>query len=108
MKLIKRAAVHIIPSQVRHCAVTPKIIINSGRTLSEHVAQLKLGNKPESVRCICSIANRRLQSGQSRATYIFFSSLSKGLDQGLKDSGRMWPARAFYAGSNAFWEFSDD
>jgi len=49
MKLIKRAAVHIIPSQVRHCAVTPKIIINSGRTLSEHVAQLKFGNKLEKV-----------------------------------------------------------
>jgi len=49
MKLMKRAAVHIIPSQVRHCAVTPKIIINFGRTLSEHVAQLKFGNKPEIV-----------------------------------------------------------
>jgi len=49
MKLMKRAAVRIIPSQVRHCAVTPKIIINFGRTLSEHVAQLKFGNKPEKV-----------------------------------------------------------
>ena len=39
----------IIPSQVRHCAVTPKIIINFGRTLSEHVAQLKFGNKPGKV-----------------------------------------------------------
>jgi len=47
MKPMKRAAVHNIPSQVRHCAVTPKIIINFGRTLSEHVAQLKFGNKPE-------------------------------------------------------------
>jgi len=28
MKLMKRAAVRDIPSQVRHCAVTPKIIIN--------------------------------------------------------------------------------
>ena len=28
MKLMKRAAVHNLPSQVRHCAVTPKIIIN--------------------------------------------------------------------------------
>jgi len=27
MKPMKRAAVHNIPSQVRHCAVTPKIII---------------------------------------------------------------------------------
>ena len=45
---------------------------------------------------------------QSRATYIFFLCLSKGLDQGLKDSGRMWPARAFCAGRNAFWEFSND
>ena len=45
MKLMKRAAAHIIPSQVRYCAVTPKIIINFVRTLSEHVAQLKLGNK---------------------------------------------------------------
>jgi len=35
-------------------------------------------------------------------------SLPKGLDQGLKDSGRMWPARAFCAGHNAFWEFSDN
>ena len=26
MKLMKRAAVRNIPSQVRHCAVTPKII----------------------------------------------------------------------------------
>jgi len=49
MKLMKRAAVHIIPSQMRHCAVTPKIIINFGRTLSEHVAQLKFGNKPKTV-----------------------------------------------------------
>ena len=49
MKLMKRAAVHMIPSQVRHCAVTSKIIINFGRTLSEHVAQLKFGNKPEKV-----------------------------------------------------------
>jgi len=48
MKLMKRAAVHIIPSQVRHCAVTPKII-KFGRTLSEHVVQLKFGNKPEKV-----------------------------------------------------------
>jgi len=35
-------------------------------------------------------------------------SLSKGLDQGLKDSGRMWPAREFCAGHNAFWEFSNN
>jgi len=49
MKLMKRAAVHIIPSQVRRCAVTPKIIINFGRTLSEHFAQPKFGNKPEKV-----------------------------------------------------------
>jgi len=49
MKQMKRAAVHIIPSQVRHCAVTPKIIINFGSTLSEHVAQLKFGNEPERV-----------------------------------------------------------
>jgi len=28
MKLMKRAAVHNIPSQVRHCAVTPKFTIN--------------------------------------------------------------------------------
>ena len=47
MKLMKRAAVHIIPFQMRHCAVTPKIIIKFGRTLSVHVAQLKFGNKPE-------------------------------------------------------------
>jgi len=46
---MKRAAVHNIPSQARHCAVTPEIIINFGRTLSEHVAQLKFGNKPERV-----------------------------------------------------------
>jgi len=48
---MKRAAVRNIPSQVRHCAVTPKIIINFGRsrTLSEHVAQLKFDNKPEKV-----------------------------------------------------------
>jgi len=46
---MKRAGVHIIPSQVRHCAVTPKIIIHFGRALSEHVAQLKFGNKPEKV-----------------------------------------------------------
>jgi len=49
MKLMKKAAVYIIPTQVRHCAVTPKIIINFVRTLSEHVAQLKFGNKPEKV-----------------------------------------------------------
>ena len=30
MKLMKRAAVRNIPPQVRHCAVTPKIIINFG------------------------------------------------------------------------------
>ena len=35
-------------------------------------------------------------------------SLSKGRDQGLKDSGHMWPARTFCAGRNAFWEFSDN
>jgi len=46
---MKRAAVHIIPSKVCHCAVTPKVIINFGRTVSEHVAQLKFGNKPEKV-----------------------------------------------------------
>ena len=40
------------------------------------------------------------------ATYIFFLRFSKGLDQGLKDSGRIWPAMAFCAGHNAFWEFS--
>ena len=103
MKLMKRAAVHIIPSQVRHCAVTPKIIINfdRSRTLSEHDAQLKFGNKPGKVYTVF-IVNPRFQS---RATYIFFWSLSKGLDQGLKDSGRMWP-RAFCAGRNGFWEFS--
>jgi len=28
MKLMKKAAVNNIPSQVRHCAATPKIIIN--------------------------------------------------------------------------------
>ena len=49
MKLMKMAAVHIIPSQVRHCAVTSKIIINFGRMLSEHVAQLTLGNEAEKV-----------------------------------------------------------
>jgi len=49
MKLMKRAAVHIISSQVLHCTVKPKIIINFGRTLSEHVAQLKFGNKPQKV-----------------------------------------------------------
>jgi len=49
MKLMKRAAVRIIPSQVRHCAVTPKISINFARALSEHVAQLKFCNKPEKV-----------------------------------------------------------
>jgi len=27
MKLMKRAGVHNIPSQVRHCSITPKIII---------------------------------------------------------------------------------
>ena len=36
MKLMKRAAVHIIPSQVRHCAVTPKIIINFGSNTKNH------------------------------------------------------------------------
>jgi len=41
--------VRIISSQVRHCAVTPKIIFNFGKTLSEHVAQPKFGNKPEKV-----------------------------------------------------------
>jgi len=46
---MKRAAVRIFPYQVRHCAVTPKIFINFGRMLSEHVAQLKFGNKPEKV-----------------------------------------------------------
>ena len=97
MKLMKRAAVHIIPSQVRHCAVTPKIIINFGRTLSEHVAQPKFGNKPEKVYAVfIRLYTAAYNQGQSRATYIFFLSLSKGLDQGLKDSGR-----------NAFWEFSD-
>jgi len=35
-------------------------------------------------------------------------SLSKGLDQGLKDLDRMWPPSAFCAGSNAFREFSDN
>ena len=49
MKLMKRATVRNIPSQVRHCAVSLEIIINFGRTLSEHVAQLKFGNKPEKV-----------------------------------------------------------
>jgi len=51
MKLIKRAVVRNIPSQVRHCAVTPKSlsIFGRSRTLSEHVAQLKFGNKPEKV-----------------------------------------------------------
>ena len=45
---MKRTAVRNIPSQVRHCAVTTKIIINfcRSRTLSEHVAQLKFGNEP--------------------------------------------------------------
>ena len=52
MKLVKRAAVRNTPSQVRHCAVTPKIIISFGRKLSEHVAQLKFGNKPEKVYAI--------------------------------------------------------
>jgi len=109
MKLMKRAAVHIITSQVRHCAVTPKIIINFGRTLSEHVAQLKFGNKPEKAYAVfIRLQTAAYNQGQSRATYIFFLSLSKGLDQGLKDSGHMWPARAFCAGRNAFWEFSDD
>jgi len=46
--------------------------------------------------------------GQSRATYIFFLSFSKGLDQGIKDSGRIWPAMAFCAGRNAFQEFSNN
>jgi len=46
---MKRAAVHIVPFQVRHCAATPKIFINFGRTLSGQVAQLKFGNKPEKV-----------------------------------------------------------
>jgi len=41
MELMKRAAVHNITSQVRHCAVTPKIVINFGRTFSEHVATAK-------------------------------------------------------------------
>jgi len=51
MERMKRAAVRNIPSQVRHCVVTPKIITNFGRrrTLSEHVAQLKFGNKPGKV-----------------------------------------------------------
>ena len=51
MKLMKRAAVRYIPSQVRHCAVTPKIIINfwQKKNASEHVAQLKFGNKPGKV-----------------------------------------------------------
>jgi len=109
MKLMKRAAVHIITSQLRHCAVTPKIIIIFGRTLSEHVAQLKFGNKPEKAYAVfIRLQTAAYNQGQSRATYIFFLSLSKGLDQGLKDSGHMWPARAFCAGRNAFWEFSDD
>jgi len=49
MKPMKSAAVRNIPSQVRHCAVTPKIFINRSRTLSEHVAQLKFGYKPGKV-----------------------------------------------------------
>ena len=49
MKQMKRVAVHNIPSQVRHCAETPEIIINFWQTLSEHVAQLKFGNKPGKV-----------------------------------------------------------
>jgi len=51
MKLMKRAAVRNIPSLVRHSAVTPKVFINfwQSRTLSEHVAQLKFGNKPGKV-----------------------------------------------------------
>jgi len=29
-------------------------------------------------------------------------------DRGLKHAGCMWPARAFYAARNAFWEFSNN
>jgi len=72
MKLMKRAAVHIIPSQVRHCAVTSKIIINFGRMLSEHVAQLTLGNEAEKVYAVfIRLQTAAYNQGQSRATYIF-------------------------------------
>jgi len=84
-------------------------IFGRNRTLSEHVAQLRFGKKTcKSVHCIYSIVNRRLQSRTIEGDLHFFLSLSKGLDQGLKDAGRMWPLRAFCAGRNAFWEFSNN
>jgi len=48
MKLMKNAAVNNIPSQVRHCVKSLSIFCIS-RTLSEHVAQLRFGNKPGKV-----------------------------------------------------------
>jgi len=72
MKLMKSAAVHIIPSHVRYCAVTPKLIINFGRTLSEHVAKLNFGNEPEKVYALfIRLQTAAYNQGQSRATYIF-------------------------------------
>jgi len=45
---MKKAAVNNNPSQVRHCAVPPKIIINFWQkwNASQHVAQPRFGNKP--------------------------------------------------------------
>jgi len=109
MKLMKRAAVYNIPSQVRHCAVTPKSWSNFGRSrrLSEQVAQLKFGNKPG--KCILYLFDCKppLTTRTIEGDLHFFLSFSKGLDQGLKDSGRIWPAMACCAGRNAFWEFSN-
>ena len=88
MKQTKRAAVRNIPSQVSRCAVTPKIIINFGRTLSEHVAQLKFGNNPEKVYlCIYSIVNRRLQSTTIENDLHFFLELVERSKSGAQRLG---------------------
>ena len=108
MKLMKRAAVHIIPSQVRHCAVKPKIIFNlAERFLSMLHSQNSAINLK---RCTLYlfIVNRRLQSRTIDGDLHFFLELIERSRSGLKVSGRIWPARAFGAGRNAFWEFSDD
>jgi len=74
---MKRAAVRIIPFQVRHCAATPKIIINFGRsrnrTLSEHVAQLKFGNKPEKVYTVFIQLQTAAYNQNNRGRLTFFS-----------------------------------
>jgi len=48
MKLMKNAALNNIPYQVRHFVKSFSFFCRSG-TLSEHVAQLRLGNKPGKV-----------------------------------------------------------